>query len=730
VCADDEKEIYATKWAGDTVYSSLDGGNTWHTTTIDLSAMTLTRASDGMLYIVSNIQKPGVVYSSADSGATWREQAGLVGQDCWSIVANNCDPAKLYVTTENFNGNPWVSCLWASTDRGATWTSGFSDPREVAGSVATFGNAAIAGTITQGMLRSTDDGVSWQTSSGGANGAEDNRGICMVNENIAFALDRQGNIWGTFNGGGDSIPVTISGSLTTTAPTLFQGDTLFCDRFSRSVFFNRSGCAPPSVSRCSIVGADSASYQMGILTYDSIVVTLHQPTLGAQRAQLIFTLNDGSSDTVTLAGVVVQPIPNSLSASPATLFQFDTMDCDSITRSIFFSRSGCSPPSVSSWSITGKDSSSFVASDLSYDSISVTLRGSKRGAQEAQLVLNLDDSSRDTIALAGFITASANLLSASPATVFQTDTISCDSLTRTIRFNRSGCTPPSISEWSLIGEDSASFEAGNFSYDSILVTLLGIKQGEQHAKLVLALDNGSGDTVSLAGFVNLVPNSVTLSTSDMKTNTLGGIVAVPITVSGLLHPEEVELALHYDGTMDYLGSFSPSGAKLDVAGNEWPGRAMIRISGAAPGMIAGYAKFNVFNDSNRDAHARFDSLNVLTTISPCEYSDSGASATSTITAPSGCGTPILSQLIHLGTAPVFKASPNPSGGNVWITSSDNIGAVTIAIYDMLGTERSRLAATMQKNNPIPVRLPEANGVYTIVLTGPIGAEAIRVVRKQ
>jgi len=735
ICTGDEREIFAVHWPDDKIYISSDSGNSWHTTLTHPSIMTMTRASDGVLYVVSNYSKPGIVSASTDSGATWKIRAGFVGPDCWSIVANNCNPAQLYVTTENLYDVPgWSSSLFASSDRGATWVAGYSDPTEVAGSVATFGSAAFAGTLTKGILRSTDYGTSWQNTGGSIvgdqpNGAGDNRGICMVNEDLAFALDQFGNIWETVNGGGDSIPITHAGTLTTVSPVLFDRDTVSCDSLSQSVFFVRSGCAPPSISGWSITGTDSASFQSGNLTYDSLVVTLHGGIPGTRNAQLVLTLDNGSSDTVELNGMVMAPPPNTLRVSPATPFQFDTISCSSITRSLIFRRSGCTPPSVVAWSITGADSASYTASNLSYDSVLVTLHGKENGPQHAQLILLLDDSSSDTVALAGFIDIPPNILSVSPSTLFSDDTISCDSLTRTLVFSRSGCLPPTIFAWSIVGADSASFRASNLSNDSILVTLYGIKQGSQSAQLILALDNGSSDTVALAGYVNILPRALTLSTADVNTDTVGGTVAVPITIEGLKRPENVELVLHYDGSVDYLGSFSPSGVPLDVP-EPGTSRSILYITGAMPDAIAGYSMFNVFNDSSTVAHASFNSLQVLTANSPCEYSAPIEAVTSTITAPSGCGAQTLSRLVHLGEMPELSVSPNPTTGVIWISSNAEIEDATIEVFDMLGMKQGEIARSKISDHPLEVRLPSASGVYTIRIQSALGTRMIRVIEAQ
>jgi photosystem II stability/assembly factor-like uncharacterized protein len=319
-------------------------------------------------------------------------------------------------------------------------------------------------------------------------------------------------------------------------------------------------------------------------------------------------------------------------------------------------------------------------------------------------------------------------LSTLPDSVFTSDTIQCDSITRSVVFSKSGCTPPSVTGVVITGDDSASFHASDLTSDSILVTLSGINQGNQHAQLVLFLDNGSSDTVSLAGYVNTGANVLTLSTQNAQTDTLGATVAVPITLNGLEHAENVTLVMHYDGSVDYLGSFSPSGVQLDVPGQQWAGRSELSITGATSGAVMGYAKFNVFNDSNTAAHATFDSVNVLTQTSACEYS-MPAPATSTITTLSGCAIPILSQLIHLGVEPILSVVPNPANGNVWLSSNTDLGDVTIEIYDMLGIQQSEVLGQISENNPIELLLPARSGVYNILVRSIVGTRTLRVVRE-
>ncbi len=716
---------------------STDGGQNWNKPYMGFygGGQGLSVGRDGTIYTLSSnlnytMNPPGwgPALISKDGGQTWQSTDGLVDFDSYSIEIDSCNAPYLYVTNENYwqwthIDKPHISRIFVSSDFGSSWQEPFSELSCISGGFSSSKNAQYAGTRTGGILRSTDRGSTW-TNIGGPMSIEDSRTIVAASDNLIFALDSNGSIWETFNSGGDSVRPAI---LFSASPdTLFTFDSISCDNIKRTVQFVRGSCTPPSVLGWSITGLDSSSFQASGLSNDSISVTLNGIKQGSQHAQLVLTLDNGTSDTVALGGYVTIP-PNTLAASPATLFSSDTIACDSLTRSVVFNRSGCSPPSISSFAIVGADSASFKASNLSYDSILVTLYGIKSGKQNAQLVLSLNNGSRDTVDLIGDVMFPANVLNASPSTLFSSDTTLCDSITKSALFMRSGCSPPSVANYAIVGQDSSAFTVNNLYPDSISVTLSGAKIGNQQAELVLVLDNGSSDTIQLAGYVGLFHSDLSMTTPNVHTDTLGATVAVPITINGLERAENVDLILHYDGSVNYLGSFSPTGVRLDIPGDSSRGRSVLSISGATSGAVLGYAKFNVFNDSSQAAHATFDSITVLTQTSPCEYS-MPAPVTSTITTLSGCSIPILSQLIHLGVEPAFSIVPNPTTGSVWISSNTDVGDVTIEVYDVLGEERSVTKSSIQSVVPIELALPEADGVFNILVRSSLGTRTLRAVR--
>ena len=73
--------------------------------------------------------------------------------------------------------------------------------------------------------------------------------------------------------------------------------------------------------------------------------------------------------------------------------------------------------------------------------------------------------------------------------------------------------------------------------------------------------------------------------------------------------------------------------------------------------------------------------------------------------------------------------PNPANGNVWISSSADLGTVTIQVYDMLGIEHSRAQVNMMKSESMELSLPPADGIYTVVVHFALGTFNLRVIRR-
>jgi photosystem II stability/assembly factor-like uncharacterized protein len=505
---------------------STDYGQTWNFVGFGFKgseSSSFAVAIDGTLYAQQfNFSHNGQIFMSTDSGKSWEQTTGLYSDDAWSIDADSCDASRLYITDENSVGDysPFTSQIFISTDGGGSWTSTFSQPVPyLTGSFTSSLNAMYVGTFANGILRSTDHGLSWK-SIGGPGISNDSRLVCAINDNIIFAVDPEGNIWATFNSGGDSV----------IAP---------------------SGVEPLSIS----------------------------------------------------------PSPLSISGS----------SCDTIMSSVIVSALGCNSTIVTSSSIIGPDSSSF------------------------------------------------------------------------------------------------SLDSGVLLGGLIPVTFHGTQPGQYNAELVLQLSDGTFDTVPIIGnasgafIINLI-------TSNEETHTIGGDVYVPITISGIDQPENVNLVMHYDTVLQYDGSKNLAGVSLDIPGQQWAGRTELNIDPAEPGALVGYAHFNVFVDNDTSPQVTFDSLDILRAYSPCEYT-LPAPAISIITTgcmcgATSCGEITLSKFLLDGKIPLGIESivPNPATDAVQISFVNSATSpISYQIIDALGETRLNGAASSNSLSLDVSCLPQ--GVY-------------------
>jgi photosystem II stability/assembly factor-like uncharacterized protein len=317
-------------------------------------------------------------------------------------------------------------------------------------------------------------------------------------------------------------------------------------------------------------------------------------------------------------------------------------------------------------------------------------------------------------------------LTLSTDSLFTKDTLSCgNSLAEPITMQRSGCIPALVVRASVIGADSASYSAALINADSISVLFDPPEAGQYQAHLVLTLGDGTSDTIALAGTIVGGNSALSMATADQRTDTIGATVNVPVQFNGLLGAENIDVVMHYTGAdLVYDSSVDLLGMKIDIPSEQWQGRSMLHLVNAQSGIIAGYARFNVFSDSSEKPVVTFDSVHVQA--AGCKY-QLPVPVWSTITPVQGCGVPLISELMKTGHIPNLSFSPNPTTGDLIISSSSDLGNATVEIYDMLGIERSQTELTLSVNSPIQLVLPQVDGIYTVRVRSAAGVYSSRMI---
>jgi photosystem II stability/assembly factor-like uncharacterized protein len=231
------------------LWTSTDGGNTWSQQNFGDEGLSFAIGADKTVYVFSSSQAGWINYST-DSGQTWSGNGTGTYSDSQGLAADSCDVKKLYLVNENTRDRTGgTTKIDVTPDAGQTWQTNSSHQLDYYnGSIANTSQAVFVTTDAggNGVLRSTDEGASWQ-SIGGPMTYFDTRSIALANNNIVFVLDSNGSVWLTTNSGGDSLtfPKTApGGTALVLSNTTMQVNGNVCGPLDTGVVFYVQSCIP------------------------------------------------------------------------------------------------------------------------------------------------------------------------------------------------------------------------------------------------------------------------------------------------------------------------------------------------------------------------------------------------------------------------------------------------------------------------------------------------------
>lgn len=709
-------------WAGKKdVWMSADMGKTWSKRSpipgtggdVVMDIMFL----DAMVGIVVVFDG---MYLTKDQGVTWRYftvsgSSGSFNSGSLSGNANNI------ILTSN-GGDVYVS-----NNGGLTWVSKIKDG--CAFNVLGGNDASVyvlAGSSSGGkMYISYDFGNTWRQTPGTydwdcfslARDICDTNTFYIANEDIIAPTDGKSCVFRSTNSGltwtkhnPQSLPYH-SGSISSVEGAVFVQTYEGIDRSTDKGITWKSinGPSLPLDTRC-----------VATVTNNLIIST-------DEVDGSIFITNNSGGDSLS-AAVGGKPIE----FTPKILFSADTVCTDTVDL-LRIIHPVCNAATITDISIEGADSSSYRVKNTYDDSLVVEFSPIGIGRKNAIMIIRSSNGGIDTIQLNGFSKNVPFVYSVTPDTLFQNDTLwLCEGSNRTIHVSLSSCMLPLVVSERIVGLHPGDYAIQDplpvqpsFDQD-IVISFNATSSGFRSATYELKLSNGTTISVPLKGYAKpSIPLSLT--TSDKSTDTIGASVQIPISLNGLVDKKDIELVLHYDEGLDYEGSFSPSGAPLDMNGQQWDGRSKLFIPNAVSGAPLGYANFIVFADSASLPKVTFDSVVVLNTASPCEYI-LPAPIISTITPPSGCGIQIISRFVHLGEKPTIRLYPNPANDNISLVSDSDLLDAEVIVIDMLAAEKRRYTGNIKANTAFPIDLTSlANGVYSISVTSPTSSSRLSFV---
>lgn len=212
-----------------TVYRSTNGGANW-------TEIMGEEGNNAPLVITSNttgtklaIGKPGAIFVSTDSGATWEEVTDP------AMVSNDGNIRGIkYVGASTLYASQHAGDLWKSTDDGQTWTNLTEDNEDMTGSaweqldVSADGQKVVVATDTGSIWMTDDGGTSWtdaKVASPDLNGKYFWAIAIAGDGSKAYAPAWEGDIWSTApSEGGGSDTDGVSDGTEDAAPNSGDGN--------------------------------------------------------------------------------------------------------------------------------------------------------------------------------------------------------------------------------------------------------------------------------------------------------------------------------------------------------------------------------------------------------------------------------------------------------------------------------------------------------------------------
>jgi photosystem II stability/assembly factor-like uncharacterized protein len=617
-----------TLWIGRTsLWMSQDTGTTWKQSFTGFSGNIRDIAAFDK-NICAFCTSDGIVYITRDGGTTWKLLGSFGGGRPLGSISF-FDRAQDLITISI------AGTANLTHDGGMTWSSK-SVSNETLDSKAMGGGSMYITAQNPGFVKAgsinftTDYGETWTKTAGtfDHDSYSFDVGICnpdnilVINEDYLDPTDQWSSIFRS----------TDKGATWQNLEPRLRANDFFCgsitsSRLAHFVQTNQSGVLRSTDDGLTwtTIGGPSGDFDTRLVTAinSNILIAVDRTDGSVYR-----TFNSGG-DSLLNDGA----LPEWATISPSILFENDIVSqCDSVvTRTIIIKHHECNALQMNSESITGSAAGDYAllsalpATLTGSDTIKIQFDPTTAGRRNAVYELILSDGRKFRVDLAG-TGSGMDTVRYNPGKLLDFDSIYiCDQARlQTIFISYIGCNYRKKVSESIEGSADYTIAAGVpdsiGSNDFVRISFKPTSSGLKDATYVLILSNGDTFRLPLTGF-GKASNNVDIVTSDQSFDTLGVDVRVPFALKGLSKPCIVDIVVHYDTCLDYLGSQSIDGTALDISGEQYRGRSKIRVNANQLSLtgISGFAVFSVRVDSFLVPHVWFDSLTVYGGPSPCAY---------------------------------------------------------------------------------------------------------------
>jgi len=604
-------------WSG--VYHSSDGGKSWSRILQSAFPVSVRETSRGVYYVEHN-NGPGVYFSS-DQGKSWRS----IGSTVEALGLDFIDDQTAIVTTQANSQDP----ILITTDAGQNWQSyptqaeawtPYGDPitrsfflaseqyrtttpnttaiiqmRPGTGTqvpLKSYGDSGLTGGIAgshicrsiiyaqgrpttlsaKGMIRSTDNGGSWQFLGGPMN-INDKRFAVTGRGAVVITFDDKGGVWRTTDGGDKTLSPAVMPFVTVTPPPN-KIEAEICDSAYADITMGYSLCDSVRIEKYQIsndiynelsVPANSNNFVYISTARGGRLRILYRPLhVRTWTAPVKITLRqpDGylEDTTVNVDFIGLPSRVNALTFTETTgpdSIDFDSVStCSDATRKFTVTNMGCSEITVQSAQFSGSPTFSLVSNFSPFvlspgDSRSFLVRYKPTAAALDIASLQLQHANGTSV-----LQLVGHGVSPGPHTAYSlTDSIIsplCDSTLFTVTLRNLGCKPfrlftlePKVGD--STDEESPEFHAQPWPTDSVYpgesvqvqVMFVPTHQGPDSVRLEFSLGwEGYGqdnDTFIVVGYGVGGKPDLALNVGAGKTDSIS--ICSELTQTVLLHPQ-------------------------------------------------------------------------------------------------------------------------------------------------------------------------------------------------
>ncbi len=297
---------------------TTDGGMTWTSGAANIDPKDFYSPSPGKVIAFVESSVSSYIANTTDYGQTWTTQPGIMEADAHSFAAMPCEGNIIFGINEeggNYTQDNRLAEIYLSRDGGKSFTSIEQYPLAYLAGCALITPAVVyVPTRTNGILESTDTGVTWNTANGPAF-AIDCRDLVAVNDTLLLLADQNGSIWSTVDTRSKGRSFTGASSNELVLDTRNEVSASSCDPLDTTLAIGIVSCSPITGYLDSLWLTGSSSFQLAVSravprsfeVRDSIGIEYAPGTSLADTAQLHirYDLGFGTKDTsVTLVGTL------------------------------------------------------------------------------------------------------------------------------------------------------------------------------------------------------------------------------------------------------------------------------------------------------------------------------------------------------------------------------------------------------------------------------------------